>query len=187
MEDMNVIKEYVKANPSQRVDIILRYYPSFMGMVEGYTEGLRYMIECEKESNRRQDKGNLGICVQTGGLSDPTANAAIRNVLTREALIQCDFSGGVLIGVDRAEQYMKDAYMLKDMRREYELFEKELNILGVERDLFVKYLCKEWSIADVAEKVGISYESAQQKIHSLRSRVKRNVVCYMSGQIWGIA
>lgn len=33
--------------------------------------------------------------------SDPTAKKAIRNVLTREALINCDFSGDVMDGVDR--------------------------------------------------------------------------------------
>ena len=89
-----------------------------MGIVDGYTEGLRYMIECEKESNSRQDVGDLGVRVQTGGMtSDPTAKKAIRNVLTREALINCDFSGDVMDGVDRADEYMRDAYLLRDMRK----------------------------------------------------------------------
>lgn len=58
----------------------------FRGIEDGYTEGLRYMIKCEKESNSRQDIGDLGVRVQARGMtSDPTAKKAIRNVLTREA------------------------------------------------------------------------------------------------------
>ncbi len=107
MAEKNLIKIYVNATSAKRVDIIIRHYTDFMGIVDGYTESLRYMIECEKESNSRQDIADLGVRVQTGGMtSDPTAKKAIRNVLTREALINCDFSGDVMDGVD-AELLMK--------------------------------------------------------------------------------
>jgi len=107
MAEKNLIKIYVNATSAKRVDIIIRHYTDFMGIVDGYTEGLRYMIECEKESNSCQDIADLGVRVQTGGMtSDPTAKKAIRNVLTREALINCDFSGDVMDGVD-AELLMK--------------------------------------------------------------------------------
>lgn len=78
--------------------------------------------------------------MQTGGMtSDPTAKKAIRNVLTREALINCDFSGDVMDGVDRADEYMRDAYLLRDMRKDYELFRRQLCILGTEKDTFEKF------------------------------------------------
>ena len=52
------------------------------------------MIECERESSCRQAREDFGIRVQTGGMnSNPTAGTAITNILTREALINCDFSG----------------------------------------------------------------------------------------------
>ena len=125
MAEKNLIKIYVNASSAKRVDIIIKHYTDFMGIVEGYTEGLRYMIECEKDSNSRSDIGELGVRVQTGGsTSDPTAKHAIRNVMTREALINCDFSGDVMEGVDRAEEFMREAYLLRDMRKDYELFNR---------------------------------------------------------------
>ena len=51
MTEKNMIKIYVDASSAKRVDIIIKHYTDFMGIVDGYTEGLRYMIECEKESN----------------------------------------------------------------------------------------------------------------------------------------
>lgn len=94
MAENNLIKIYVDASSAKRVDIIIKHYTDFLGIVDGYTEGLRYMIECEKDSNSHRALGDLGVRVQTGGTtSDPTARKAIRNVMTREALINCDFSG----------------------------------------------------------------------------------------------
>ena len=137
MAEKNLIKIYVDASSAKRVDIIIKHYTDFMGIVDGYTEGLRYMIECEKESNSHREIGDLGVRVKTSGsTSDPTAKKAIRNVMTREALINCDFSGNVMDGVDRAEEFIRDAYLLRDMRKDYELFNRQLSILGTEKETF---------------------------------------------------
>lgn len=48
-----------------------------------------------------------------GGMtSDPTARKAINNVIIREALINCDFSGNVLDEVDQAQVYIRDAIIV---------------------------------------------------------------------------
>ena len=58
-----------------------------------------------------------GGCLQGGSIkSDPTANKAVAKIMTTEALIKCDFSGDVLKGVDRAEEFVSDAYLLRKMR-----------------------------------------------------------------------
>ena len=90
-------------------------------------------------------------------------------------------------GVDRAEEFIRDAYLLRDMRKDYELFNRQLSILGTEKDTFEKYLRREKSLDDIAEEQGITYESAQQKIHKIRTRVKKQVVGFMDGKMGGIA
>ena len=188
MAEKNLIKIYVDASSAKRVDIIIKHYTDFIGIVDGYTEGLRYMIESEKDSNSHRELGDLGVRVQTGGsTSDPTAKKAIRNVMTREALINCDLSGDVMEGVDRAEEFIRDAYLLRDMRKDYELFNRQLSILGTEKETFEKYLRREKTLIDIAEEQGIIYESAQQKIHKIRLRVKKQVVGFMDGKMGGIA
>ena len=188
MSEKNLFRIYVGASSEKRVDIIIKHYTDFMGIVDGYIEGLRYMIECEKDSNSHREMGELGVRVHTGGITgDPTAKRAIRNVLTREALINCDFSGDVMEGVDRAEEFMRDAYLLREMRKDYELFKHQLCILGTEKETFEKYLCHEKTLIDIAQEQGITYESAQQKIHKIRLRVKRQVVGFMDGNMGGIA
>lgn len=110
------IKNYEKADAAGKVDIICKNYFNFIGIVDGYTEGLRYMIESEKAYNRRRNYGDLGVRVQASGIhSDITADTAISNVITREAIIACDFSGGVLEGVDRGEEFRQEAYTLRNI------------------------------------------------------------------------
>lgn len=188
MAEKNLIKTYMSSSFEKRVDIIIKNYTNFMGIVDGYTEGLRYMIESEKESNSRQSIGDLGVRVQSGGMpSDTTAKKAIRNVLTRDALINCDFSGNVLEGVDRAEMYIRDAYILRDMRKDYNLFNSQLGILGTEQDMFLRYIRKEATLGVLAEERGISYETVQQKIVKIKNRLKQQVVGFMEGNLGGIA
>lgn len=61
MTEKNLIRVYTGATSEKRIDIIIKNYTKFIGIVDGYTDGLRYMIECEKKSSRRQsawDSGN---------------------------------------------------------------------------------------------------------------------------------
>ena len=83
MAEENMIKDYIGSSADKRVDIIIKNYTRFMGIVDGYTDGLRYMIEAEIDINSRNDIAELGVRVQTGGMTgDPTAKHAIRNVMT---------------------------------------------------------------------------------------------------------
>ena len=89
--------------------------------------------------------------------------------------------------MDRAEEFIRDAYLLRDMRKDYELSNRQLSILGTEKETFEKYLRREKTLIDIAEEQGITYESAQQKIHRIRRKVKKQVVGFMDGEMGGIA
>ena len=79
--------------------------------------------------------------MQTSGMhNDITANTAINNVMTKDAIIACDFSGDVLEGVDRGEEFQRDAYTLRSMRTDFALFNRQLGILsGNELRIFKGY------------------------------------------------
>lgn len=80
-----------------------------------------------------------------------------------------------------------DAYILRDMRKDYNLFNSQLGILGTEKETFTKYLLKEKTISDIAEDQGITYESARQQIQKIKVRMKKQVKRFMDGQPGGIA
>ena len=87
------------------------------------------MIECERGSNGFGERDNLGMEIQIGNMkSEFMQKKAIRNVLTREALLKCDFSGDVLDGVEKSEDYIRDAKILREMRRDYNVFRSQLGM-----------------------------------------------------------
>ena len=63
MAEENMIKDYIGSSADKRVDIIIKNYTRFMGIVDGYTDGLRYRIEAEIDSNSRNDIAELGVRV----------------------------------------------------------------------------------------------------------------------------
>jgi len=133
MIEMNLIQAYGNSSAEKRIDIIRNNYPNFLEIVDGYIEGLCYMIEYERESNGFGERDKLGMEIQIGNMkSESMQKKAIRNVLIREALIKCDFSGGVLDGVEKPEDYIREAKILREMRRDYNVFKSQLGGLGME-------------------------------------------------------
>ena len=188
MAGNDIIKLYMNATSSKRVNIIIKHYTDFMGVVDGYINGLFYRIESEKDSYKRQSMGELGIRVQNSGMhSDPTAKKVNDALELKNAIIRCDFSGGIMEGVEEADKYMRSAKLLKDMRRDYEHFQNQLCCLGKDKEIFEKYLCGQKTLTDIAEEQSITYESAQQKVHKIRRRLKEQVIKFMDGKLEDIA
>ena len=105
----NIVKIYADSDSASKVDMICKHYPNFIRIVDGYTEGLPSMIENEKKYNCKATYGDLGVRVKSlGHYTDITGDSAVDNVITRDALIACDFSGGILEGTDRPEKYQND-------------------------------------------------------------------------------
>ena len=121
--------------------------------------------------------------MQTSGMhSDITADTAINNVITKEAIIACDFSADVLEGVDLGEEFQRDAYTLRRMRADFELFNRQLCILsGNESRIFRGYLSGEKDIGDIAEEEGIQYESAAQKVRRAKVKIKVQMIGFLEG------
>lgn len=127
MTEMNLIQAYGSSSAEKRIEIIRNNYPDFLEIVDGYIEELCYMIEAERESNGFGERDKLGMEIQIGNMkSEFMQKKAIRNVLTREALLKCDFSGGALDGVDRFEDYIRVAKILREMRRDYKIFKSQM-------------------------------------------------------------
>jgi len=61
------------------------------------------------------------------------------------------FTGDILDGVNQADKYIRDAYILRNMRKDFHLFNSQLCILGKEREVFEKYIRREKTLAEITE------------------------------------
>lgn len=48
-EEANIVEQYAGADTSGRIDILIKYYPNFLRLVEGYEQSLSFIIKQEKE------------------------------------------------------------------------------------------------------------------------------------------
>ena len=180
----NLVHRYAKADAMDRINLIYNNFASFLGVVEIRTEGLVYLIENEKATNRRHENGDLGVRVQKSTISDPTGNTATGNVMTRDALIACDFSGGVLDGTDRREAFIREALILKDMRRDYKLFNDQLNCLEEkEREVVLNFIERKKTMNELAEELCIDYYSVKKKLRRSKKKVMDLMTDYMEGRL----
>ena len=58
MTEMNLIQVYGSSSAEKRIEIIRNNYSDFSEIIDGYIEGLCYMIEYERESKSHREKEN---------------------------------------------------------------------------------------------------------------------------------
>lgn len=85
-DEANIVEQYADSDVGKRIEILIRYYPNFIRLVEGFEQSLSFIIKQEKEMKRRAAIGELGVRVQNSHISDPTAREAIDNIMIMEAI-----------------------------------------------------------------------------------------------------
>lgn len=85
-DEANIVEQYADSDVGKRIEILIRYYPNFIHLVEGFEQSLSFIIKQEKEMKRRAAIGELGVRVQNSHISDPTAREAIDNIMIMEAI-----------------------------------------------------------------------------------------------------
>ena len=63
-DEANIVEQYADSDIGERIDILIKYYPNFIRLVEGFERNLGFIIKQEKEMKRRAAIGELGVRVQ---------------------------------------------------------------------------------------------------------------------------
>ena len=177
----NIIQKYIHADTGEKVDIICKYYSNFTGILDGYTEGLCYLVESENAFEHRQNNMDLGVRVQSSGrISDVTADTAINKTMIRQAIVSCNFSEGILNGLSCRDNVFAMAHNLRCMRCDYELFNRQLGILGTEESkIFIGFISGKKKLNEIAEEEGILYDSAVKRVGRIKKKIKLQMLEFL--------
>lgn len=140
--NVNMVERYAESEVEERVKIIMQNYPNFIPFIEGYEKTLVIIIAQEKEYRRKQMHADLGVRVQTSGVSDPTARQAIDNVMIMDAIRNGDIDG-ISKDLDEEMRSMHEMEIktLQNMRQDYEIFRDTFHVLDPSMaDVFERYL-----------------------------------------------
>lgn len=178
-EEANIVEQYAYADTSGRIDILIKYYPNFLRLVEGYEQSLSFIIKQEKEYKHRVSRGDLGVRVQTSGISDPTAREAIDNIMIMDAIRSGDLKS-IIRDLDEEVMQLHETEVrtLRNMKEDFSIFKNSFFYLEPESaELFEKYLMTCRRVERLATELDIPTEALKQQVH----RMKRVVVEQTSG------
>lgn len=172
-----VIQIYKKATNKKRLDLICENYSCLDNIIKADVNGLILLIIDDKASKRREENGDIGVRVQsTGYYSNPTADQAEAEIMLETAIRNCDFSDGVIDGIDHEDFVIDRAETLYILRRDLLKFNQQLDCLKEEdREFFLPYLYKKKCIDDLADELGITYKSTQKRITRIKNRINEGM------------
>ena len=141
-DEANIVTKYADADMDERVNILINYYPNIMQLVDGYERSLQIIIKQEREYLRNRAKGELGVRVQTSGISDPTANEAIENMTIEEAIKSGDLSAVTKdLDAETRELHELEVRTIRNMREDFGIMKSNFfYLMPDEAKLFEKYL-----------------------------------------------
>ena len=138
----NIVEQYAGADVPARIELLIKYYPNFIRLVEGYEQSLSFIIKEEKAYARKSVMGDLGVRVQTSGTSDPTAKEAIENIMIMEAIQKGNLES-VTSELDEqvVMKYQREVVTIQNMREDYQILRNQFFYLEpADVDSFEKYL-----------------------------------------------
>ena len=175
----NIVEQYSGAGIEGRIDIILNNYRDFPGLIAGFEDTLKWLIISEKRYNRTASRGSLDIRVSSTKCSDPTADAAIENQETLDAIRGMGDLDRILQNTDCPEMHRRAACILMDMREDYQLVSAQIQTLpGGERRDIQDYLSGIMDASAMTDKRCCTIASARNRICIIRKHIKERA-CFV--------
>ena len=176
---IRIVDEYATSDIKRRIDIILENYPNFLEIMDGYEESLKFLIINERKAARRRNMGELGVRVQTSGISDKTANEAIERVMLSEA-IESGNMDKELKDIECPEEYRREAGIINEMRDDYMLLKAQIKTLPwCEFRVMDSYLNGEHDLVKLSEELNTSYEGVKSRLKRGRNRIRKTTAVYL--------
>ncbi len=171
-----VISEYQDYSNKKRVDFILNNFYGIEEYIRCYEEILCDSIMVDRLVDRRDEKGNPGVMIQTSYIGDPTAMAAVDRTSIFEKLSEDSSSRHISDDLELND----DALTLRTMKRDLGFVKHAIRMLPAhDSSELGKILSHEKTLYEVAEEKGIQYESAKMYVYRARLKVKKRALEFM--------
>ncbi|WP_026653325.1 hypothetical protein [Butyrivibrio proteoclasticus] len=173
----SIVKIYAEAEDKERINIILEHFDNFIMLIDLFEEDLRNTLKEEKLYNKRAERGDPGVRVQTSGTGDPTGNEATNNVqLARD--LQSGNIEQVMRGADEDMEHRDDIETLKMMRSDYSDIIKAIETLKPKPRAELKDILNGVKdISKVAEDSNSGYDATKHRLTRSRGKVRKRAIC----------
>ncbi len=177
MTEACIISEFEIADFKKRISIILYNLSKFEGVMSNYRDDLVDETWEQVQYNQRGHKDDLGVRVQTSGLSNPTYKQAVTLMMIEEMVDTGIVTDTILALVDDQEETSYQVKNYNRMLKGYKYVERYVrkNLDGQERNIIEKYISRDLDIADVADEMGVEAASVRQRLWRIRLKMQADL------------
>ena len=175
--DTTLLHMYSEAGPEGRLQIMMGNYAVFPKLIRRVEKKVFYKITVEREYMRSLHRGELGVRIQTSGISDITADEAIDHVTVEEAIRTGKYDRGLIRDLENADEYETAIRTINVMRLDYELLTEIIDDLREKDSKVIKqYLVEGKLFKEIADSEGKTYDAIKKRIERIRAEIRDQIL-----------
>jgi len=175
MRKQNFVGGYYRLEPKKRLDVIVRNFDNFPGVMKEYENKMYDWIIGNRAKARQDAQGDLGVRIQSG------ANSAspIENEVSERTLVEAIIKNGRLDescrNIYERDDIIRGLNEIKLMRYEYgRVIDKLQTLRPWDRELFEKYITSPKRSVRLSQELKMTEDAVRNKMYRIKKELYSN-------------
>ncbi len=175
MRKQNFVGGYYRLEPKKRLDVIVRNFDNFPGVMKEYENKMYEWIIGNRAKARQDAQGDLGVRIQSGANSV----SPIENEVSERTLVEAIIKNGRLDescrNIYERDDIIRGLNEIKLMRYEYgRVIDKLQTLRPWDRELFEKYITSPKRSVRLSQELIMTEDAVRNKMYRIKKELYSN-------------
>ena len=175
MRKQNFVGGYYRLEPKKRLDVIVRNFDNFPGVMKEYENKMYEWIIGNRAKARQDAQGDLGVRIQSGANSV----SPIENEVSERTLVEAIIKNGRLDescrNIYERDDIIRGLNEIKLMRYEYgRVIDKLQTLRPWDRELFEKYITSPKCSVRLSQELKMTEPAVRNKMYRIKKELYSN-------------
>ncbi|SCX09755.1 hypothetical protein SAMN02910339_01396 [Lachnospiraceae bacterium YSD2013] len=175
MRKQNFVGGYYRLEPKKRLDVIVRNFDNFPGVMKEYENKMYEWIIGNRAKARQDAQGDLGVRIQSGANSV----SPIENEVSERTLVEAIIKNGRLDescrNIYERDDIIRGLNEIKLMRYEYgRVIDKLQTLRPWDRELFEKYITSPKRSVRLSQELKMTEDAVRNKMYRIKKELYSN-------------
>lgn len=175
MREQNFVGGYYRLEPKKRLDVIVRNFDNFPGVMKEYENKMYDWIIGNRAKARQDAQGDLGVRIQSGANSV----SPIENEVSEKTLVEAIIKNGRLDescrNIYERDDIIRGLNEIKLMRYEYgRVIDKLQTLRPWDRELFEKYITSPKRSVRLSQELKMTEDAVRNKMYRIKKELYSN-------------
>lgn len=175
MRKQNFVGGYYRLEPKKRLDVIVRNFDNFPGVMKEYENKMYEWIIGNRAKARQDAQGDLGVRIQSGANSV----SPIENEVSERTVVEAIIKNGRLDescrNIYERDDIIRGLNEIKLMRYEYgRVIDKLQTLRPWDRELFEKYITSPKRSVRLSQELKMTEPAVRNKMYRIKKELYSN-------------